>query len=97
MTDRRSTFTTTMRVIAGVHDGTAYCRTNALVSSLTSLTDLNSVVVDVADLSDNCLTVKGNVANYTGRKSYLCHAVCFLRKELSHGTSGTNELSALAW
>ena len=96
MTDGGLTFTTTVGVIAGVHDGTANCRTNALVSCFTCLTDLNGVVVDIADLSDNCLAVKRNVANLTRGKAYLCHAVCFLGEELCHGTCGTDELSALA-
>ena len=95
MTDGRLTLTTTVGVIAGVHDGTANCGTNALVSGLTCLTDLNGVVVDIADLTDNCLTVKANEANLTGRKSDLSHTVCFLGDKLCHNACRANELSAL--
>ena len=41
MTDGRTTLTTTVGVIAGVHDRTANGGTNALVAGLTGLTNLN--------------------------------------------------------
>ena len=94
MTDGRLTFTTTVRVIAGVHYGTANCRTNALMSGLTCLTEVDCVVLDIADLTDCCLTVKADKSYLTGGKSYLCDTV-LLGYELCSCTSGTNELSAL--
>ena len=83
-----------MRVIAGVHYGTADCRTNAHVSLLTCLTDLNSVVLDVADLSDGCLALKTDITNLAGGESYLSDAV-LLRDELCCNACSACELCAL--
>ena len=94
MTDGRTTLTTTVGVIAGVHDRTANSRTNALVSGLTSLTNLNSVMVGVTDLTDGSLAVQTNDTNFTGGESYLSDAV-LLCHQLCSCTGRTNELCAL--
>ena len=94
MTDRRSAFTTTVRVIAGVHDRTADGRTDTLVTGLTCLTNLNGIMLDVSDLTDSCLAVETDDSDLTGGQTDLSHAV-FLSDKLSENTGGTNELSAL--
>ena len=57
MTDGRTTLTTTVGVIAGVHDGTADGGTEALMAGLTGLTNLDGVVLEVTDLTDGGLAV----------------------------------------
>ena len=96
MTDRAAALTTTVGVIAGVHDRTADSRANTLMSGLTCLTDLDILMLKVADLTNGCLAVQADEANLTGRKSDLSHTVLFLRDELSCGTCGANQLTALA-
>ena len=71
MSDGGLTFTTTMRVIAGVHYGTADGGTDAHVTLAASLTDVHVLVIQVADLTDCCLTVKADKSYLTGGKSYL--------------------------
>ncbi len=93
--DRRLTFTTTVRVIARVHYGTADCRTNAEVTGLTCLTDLNGVVLDVADLTDCSLAVGTDISHFAGGETYHCK-ISFTTHKLSLCACGTNELTALA-
>ena len=64
------------------------------MSLLTSLTDLNGIMLDVTNLTDCSLAIKTNDSYFTGGKSYLCYAV-FLGDELCCNTCGTNELCAL--
>ena len=66
MTDRRLTFTTTMRVIDRVHDRTADCGTEALMSCLTGFTQFDCVVFDIADLTDSSLAIQTDDADFTG-------------------------------
>ena len=96
MTNGRTSLTTTVRVIAGVHYGTADSRTDALVSGLTCFTNLYGVVLNVTNLTDGSLAIHADPTNLAGRKSYLCHTVGLLGNELCHSTCGTNELCALA-
>ena len=46
-----------MRVIAGVHNGTADRRANAFVSCLAGFTDFDVFVVDVGNLTDRCFAI----------------------------------------
>ena len=95
MTDGRTSLTTTVGVIAGVHDRTADRRTDTLVSGLTCFTYLNGIVLDVADLTDGSLAIQTDPTDLAGRKSYLCHAVSLLGDQLSHSTCGADELRTL--
>jgi hypothetical protein len=94
MTDGRTTLTTTVGVIAGVHDGTADSGTEALMAGLTGLTDLDGVVLEVADLTDGGLAVQTDDADLTGGQTDLSDAAV-LGDELSHHTGSADELSAL--
>ena len=95
MTDGRLALTTTVGVIAGVHNGTADGGTDALVTGLTGLTNLDGVVLVVTNLTDGSLAVQTDNANLTGGQTNLSNAV-FLCDQLCKGTCGTNELCALA-
>ena len=64
------------------------------MSLLTCFTELNGIMLDVADLTYSCLTVKTDNSYLARGKSYKRYAV-FLRNELRRSTCGTNELSAL--
>ena len=91
------TLTTTVRVIARVHYGTADCRTNAEVTGLTCLTDLNGVVLDVADLTDCSLAVGYGYISLRRRGDVPCAIESsFTTHKLSLCACGTNELTALA-
>src|SRR5699024_9213296 len=52
-TDRSSSFTTAVRVVAGVHYRTADCRSYAHVALSSRLAEVDVLVVDVSDLSDS--------------------------------------------
>ena len=93
--NRGLTLTTAVRVIAGVHYGTANGGTDTLMTGLTGLTKLNGLVLNVTNLADRCLALKTNDANLTGGKTNLSGAV-FLCHQLCECTCGTNQLSALA-
>ena len=60
MTDRGLTLTTTVRVIAGVHDRTADGRADTHVTLTSSLTNIYEVVVTVSDNTDCCSTLNWN-------------------------------------
>ena len=66
MADRRLALAAAVRVIAGVHNRTANGRTNALVTGLTCLTELDGVMLDIADLTDCRLAVKADLSYLTG-------------------------------
>ena len=66
MSDGSLTFTTAVRVIAGVHDGAADGRTPTHVTLAAGLTDLNVLVVEIADLTDAGSAVHANIANLSG-------------------------------
>ena len=94
-TDGRFAFTTAVRVVAGVHDGTADGRSDTHVTLLAGFTDLDSVVLDVADLTDRCEAVHTDVANFAGGKSDLSHIALFCH-ELRLSAGGSYKLTALA-
>ena len=93
--DRRLTFTTAVGVIVGVHDRTTNCRSDALVTGASSLTEVNVLVIDVAYLADSSHALSSDLSHFTGRKSYEC-VLIFLTHELSHVACCSYELSALA-
>ena len=92
--NRGLTLTTTVRVVVRVHYGTANSRTNAEVTSSTSLTEVNVLVVEVRNGTDRSHAVDCNVSQLAAGKTDKSHAV-LLSHELSHVTSRTNHLSAL--
>ena len=95
MTDRALTFTTAVGVVVRVHDGTADGRTNAHVALAAGLTDVNVLVIDVADLANDGHAVRADNAHFAGGHTDLSVAV-LLRHQLSSSTGGADELSALA-
>ena len=66
-----------------------------LMAGLTGLTDLDVLVLDIADLTDRSLAVKTDEADFTGGKSDLSHAV-LLSHQLCSSAGGADELRALA-
>ena len=95
MTDRALTFTTAVGVVAGVHDGTTAAGANAHVALAASLAQVDVLVVDVGNLTDDCGAVQGHVAHLTGGQTNQSVAI-LLSHQLSHVASGTNQLSAAA-
>ena len=95
MTDRGLTLTTTVRVIAGVHDRTADGRADALMAGLTCLTDLNGIMLKVTDLTDGSLAIQPDDAHLAGGQTNLCNAA-FLGDQLRHNAGGAGKLRALA-
>ena len=64
MTDGRLTFTTSVRVVAGVHDRTTDSRSDAEVAGLTCLAKLDILVLKVADLTDRCLAIEAKLSHF---------------------------------
>ena len=91
----RLTFTTAVGVVAGVHYRTSYSRSDALVTSASCLTEVNVLVVDVADLTDGSHAANSDLSHLAGRKSYES-VILLLTHKLSHIACRSNELSALA-
>ena len=81
MTDRGLTLTTTVRVIAGVHDGTANGRTDTHMAFSSRFTEFYVLVVSVADYTDGRSAIESYHTNFAGRKSYLS-VVTFLSHKL---------------
>ena len=84
-----------MRVIAGVHDGTTAAGANAHVALAASLAQVDVLVVEVGNNADGGDAVNGDVAHLAGRQANQCITV-LLSHQLSHNTSGTDQLAALA-
>lgn len=53
-TDTGLTFTTTMRMVVGVHDGTTYGGTDAHVTLTSGFTDLNQAMINVTYNTNSC-------------------------------------------
>ena len=60
-----------------------------------SLAEVDVLVVDVGDLTDDCSAVDGHVAHLTRGQTNQSVTV-LLSHQLSHVASGTNQLSAAA-
>ena len=75
MTDGRTSFTTTVRVIAGVHYRTANGRTDTLVTGLTCFTNLNGIVLNVTYLTNGCFAIETNAL-------YLSLSIKWIRQNL---------------
>ena len=65
VTNRGAAFATAVRVIAGVHDGTTAAGANAHVALAASLAQVDVLVIDVGNLTDDCGAVHGHVAHLT--------------------------------
>src|SRR5699024_7269987 len=61
-------FTTTMRMVVGVHNRTADCRSDTHVTLASSFTDVDKVVVAVANYADRSAAYKGNHSHLAGGK-----------------------------
>ena len=95
MSDRGLTFTAAVRVVTRVHDRTADCRADTLVTGLTGFTDLDGIMLNVTDLTDSRLAVEADDPDLTGGEADLSLTV-FLSDELSENACRADELCALA-
>ena len=69
--DRSAALTTTVRMVVGVHDGTADGGTDAHVTLPTGLADVHVLVIQVAHLTDAGGAVGTDVANLAGGQTDL--------------------------
>jgi len=61
MSNRRLAFTTTMRVVDGVHGNTAHRRTNTPVTGIAGLAEDFLVVIKITHLSNSGSAVQGEL------------------------------------
>ena len=94
MADRGLALTTAVRVVAGVHNRTADGRPPAHVAFPAGLADGDVLVVDVADLADGRLALRGEVAQLAGGEADQSVFALF-RHQLRHVAGGADELGAL--
>src|SRR5690349_15298207 len=71
-TNRLAPFTTTVRMIARCHCGTADGRADALVALATGFTKFDIAMIEIADLTNRCVTDLPDQADFTGRHTHLC-------------------------
>ena len=93
-TDGGFTLTTTVGVIAGVHNRTSYCGSPTHVALSTSFTDAYVFVLDVTNLSNSCHSFNRNISELSGRQTDKCISTLFCH-ELSHDAGASCKLSAL--
>ena len=68
-----------VRVVVRVHNGAADRRADAHVAGTAGLADVHVLMVDIADLTDDCHAVRANEADFAGRQTdlrelcVLCH------------------------
>ena len=93
MANRRLAFAAAVRVVVRVHDGAADRRADAHVAGTAGLADVDVLMVDVADLADDCGAVHADEADFAGRETNLSQ-VAVLRHELSGRTGGADQLGA---
>ena len=94
-TNRCAALATAVGVVAGVHNGTTAAGTHAHVALAACLAQVDVLVVDVGNLTDDCGAVHGHVAHLTRGQTNQSVAI-LLSHQLSHVASGTNQLSAAA-
>ena len=94
MSDGRFALAAAVRVIARVHYGTSYGRSDTQMSGLTCLTYSHDFVIEVAYLTDSCLTLNRNVSHFAAGKFKRCKSAFFRHKLRSH-TGGSRHLTAL--
>src|SRR5688572_3138780 len=66
-----STVTTTVWVVYGVHNNTAYGRSNTLTAITSSLTNLLVLMLHISNSTDVSHSIQVNQANFTARQSNL--------------------------
>ena len=93
--DRALTFTTTMRVIAGVHGRTTDRRAGSLPAGFTSFAEVDEVPVFVTNDTDGSAAVLEELADFA-RSQANDDIFAFVAKDLSRGSGGTAHLSAFA-
>src|SRR5699024_9950153 len=86
--------TTTVGVIAGVHNRTANGGTPTHVALAAGLTDVHVLVIHVANLADGSDAVQRDVAHLAGGQTNQSVAVLF-RHQLSHVAGAAHQLAAL--
>lgn len=92
--DGRAALTTAVRMVAGVHNGTADGGTDTHVTGAAGLTDVDILMVDVAYLTDGGHAVELNVAQLAAGQTD--HAVlAFLGHQLGHIAGGAGQLGTL--
>src|SRR5699024_7841953 len=74
-TNRRAPLTTTVRVVVGVHCRTTNVRALAHVTAASSLTDLEVLMIHVANLTKCGHAAEVNHANFTARHAQLAIVV----------------------
>ena len=95
MANRRLAFAAAVRVVVRVHNGAADRRADAHVAGTAGLADVHVLMVDIADLTDDCNAVRANEADFAGRQTdlrklrVLCH-------QLGVVAGGADELCAAA-
>src|SRR5574343_946549 len=89
-------FTTTVRVIDRVHDGTANGRTDTTPTLGTGFTDLAQVVFFVADFANRCTALDVHATNFARAETNLS-IDAFTSQQLYRGTGRTRDLRTLAW
>ena len=89
------TFTTTVRVIVGVHDAASNVRTDTHVADTASFAVVDQVVVDVSDDADRSSAVQRNHSHFAGGKTQGC-VLAFLSHQLSTCAGAADHLAALA-
>ena len=95
VTNRCAALATTVGMVAGVHNSTTAAGTHAHVALAACLAQVDVLVVDVGNLTDDCGAVHGHVAHLTRGQTNQSVAI-LLSHQLSHVASGTNQLSAAA-
>jgi len=91
---RGLTFTTTVRVIDGVHRNTAVGGTNTLPAVATSLADRDVLVVSVANLADGRHALDKNPAGLA-RRQLEKSVVTFFGDQVDLGSGGASHLCTL--
>ena len=95
MTDRGLAFATAVRVVVGVHDGTADGGTGTEVARLAGLTDADDLVLDVADLTDG-RTALGGDETHLARRHLDGRIAVLARHDLSGDAGCSCDLSTAA-
>ena len=95
MTNRSAALATTMRMVAGVHDGTTAAGADAHVALAAGLAKVDVLVVEVGNNADGGDAVQTNVAHLTGGQTDQSVTI-LLSHQLRHNASGTDQLAALA-
>ena len=95
MANRRLAFAAAVRVVVRVHDGAADGRADAHVTGTAGLADVHVLVVDVADLADDCGAVHTDETDFAGGQADLCK-LSILCHQLRGRAGGADELGAAA-